>query len=218
MVTITNNQEVPEYPSLRVYADSGNYDDDAQVLCADVADLANPICMFQAQFVRYGSIVYRFITPEELGEALYAIDPDSTHDAVALYKEELARDIARAAGTLSPSNPVPADTTGAPAPDPEVVTQDASISADTPDTSTSGISSPDSALSDTTISTEPAPVLDAPADATTTPQVLVDATSTEDSFLVPDTSTASTTPDLAPLGGADLSSPPSGGSGTTSPL
>jgi hypothetical protein len=108
MVTLANNQAVAQSETLRVYSPDGEYADQDLILCAEAERPDLPTAMLQAQFIRYGSIVYRFQTPEELGEALYAIDPSSTHDAVALYKEELARDAARDAGVLSPTDPVPA--------------------------------------------------------------------------------------------------------------
>ncbi len=44
-----------------------------------------------------------------MGEALLAVDPESTHDAVTLFKEEEARRIKREGGDFTPENPVPAD-------------------------------------------------------------------------------------------------------------
>lgn len=64
--------------------------------------------MFQAQYIKYGSIVYQHNTPEELGAALFGVDPESSHDAVLLYKEDEARRQARSEGVLEPTDPVPA--------------------------------------------------------------------------------------------------------------
>lgn len=113
MIHIEKSQLVPEYPDLQVCAESGDYADTDQVLCAKADSPDIPIAMFAAQFVAYGSMVYRYNTPEELGEAVVAVDPGSQLDAVALYKEEQARKMARLAGTLEPTNPAPTDTPGA---------------------------------------------------------------------------------------------------------
>ncbi len=106
---------IPESETLRVYSPEGNYADTDLILCAEVSDMATPVAMLQAQYIRYGNIVYQFNSPEELGEAIIAVDPSSKHDAAALYLEEVARNAARAAGTLEPENPAPtADSPAAP--------------------------------------------------------------------------------------------------------
>ncbi len=110
MVTITSGKGVPENPTLIVVSPDGDYADTDSILCAEPDASTLPVAIFEAQFVRYGSMVYRYNTPEELGKDVLAIDPSSTLDAVALYKEELARDAARTAGTLEPSDPAPVDT------------------------------------------------------------------------------------------------------------
>lgn len=107
MITITNKLTITDGPSLVLYSPAGDYQDTDLILYADEQEPGTPIAQFQAQFVKYGPVVYQYNSPEELGEALYTVDPESTHDAVALYKEELARDKARAQGTLTPSDPVP---------------------------------------------------------------------------------------------------------------
>lgn len=103
MISITTGAPIPEQNDLVVYSQSGNYADTDLILCAETGNPLQPTAMLQAQYVRYGAIVYHFNTPETLGEALLALDLDSTHDAVALYKEQAARDAARNAGTLTPN-------------------------------------------------------------------------------------------------------------------
>ncbi len=106
MITLVKGMKVPDDSKLAVVAESGDYAEADLILCApEGTDFAT--AMLQAQYVKYGPVVYQFETPEELGKALYEQDPESTHDAVALYKEELARDAARASGTLTPSDPAP---------------------------------------------------------------------------------------------------------------
>lgn len=94
--------------TLVVYADDGQYGDTDLLLCAtkDAPDV--PTVMLAAQFIAYGPIVYQYNTPEEVGKAVYAIDPAATLDAVVLYKEEETRRRARNTGVLEPENPTPA--------------------------------------------------------------------------------------------------------------
>ncbi len=86
----------------------GKYADTDLILCASADNPDVAVAQLQAQYIKYGPMVYQFNTPEELGAALSAIDAESTHDAVALYKEEETRRKARETGTLEPENPVPA--------------------------------------------------------------------------------------------------------------
>ena len=105
MVPITKDLKISEQESLVVYSPAGDYADTDLILCADAANPSVPTAMLQAQFVKYGPVVYQFSTPEDLGAALVTLDPTSTHDAAALYREDQARKVAREAGTLEPGNP-----------------------------------------------------------------------------------------------------------------
>ena len=91
MIHIEQNQKIPENENLRVYSISGDYSDNDLILCYELSDPQTPISSLQAQFIAYGSIVYQFNEPEKLGEAIISVDPNSTHDAAILYKEEEAR-------------------------------------------------------------------------------------------------------------------------------
>lgn len=108
MIPITKGMSVPDAPSLVVTTDDGRYGDFDLIQCADVTDQTSSACAYQAQFIRYGKMVYQYQTPETLGEAIVAFDPESTHDAAQLWREELARKVARDTGTLTPENPTPA--------------------------------------------------------------------------------------------------------------
>lgn len=108
MVPVTKGAPVPEHDDLVVASDTGEYADVDLILCASVDAPDVPTAMYQAQFVRYGGLAYQFDTPEALGEALVALEPDSTHDAAQLWREELARRTAREKGTLVPENPADA--------------------------------------------------------------------------------------------------------------
>lgn len=107
MITITKDLKIPDSPSRIVCSPEGDYADTDLILCAEKTKPDLALAQLEAQYIKYGPVIYQFNTPEELGAAIFALDPESTLDAVALYKEQLARDAARAAGTLTPADPVP---------------------------------------------------------------------------------------------------------------
>jgi hypothetical protein len=109
MIHIEQNQKIPENPGLRVLSPTGDYNDVDLIECAplDGDDIA--VASLQAQFIKYGGLVYRYNEPEELGKAIYEVDKNSTHDSALLYAEDEARRQKRKAGTLVPENQVPAD-------------------------------------------------------------------------------------------------------------
>lgn len=108
MVPIVKGMFVPDAPDLVVVAEDGQYGDTDLIGCGLVTQPSVVACSYAAQYIRYGKVVYQYNTPEELGEALVAIDPKSTHDAAQLYREELARKLAREKGVLAPENPTAA--------------------------------------------------------------------------------------------------------------
>jgi hypothetical protein len=109
MIHIEHNQTVPEHDNLRVLSASGDYADNDLIECSTLDDPNFALCAFSATFIRYGGLAHQFSDPLKLGEALLALDPKSTHDAVTLFKEEEARRIKREGGDFTPENPVPAD-------------------------------------------------------------------------------------------------------------
>jgi len=108
MVPIATGDKVLEANGLVVSSNSGDYADTDLILCATREMPTVDIAMYQAQFIRYGNLVYQFETPEALGAAISVIDPGSTHDAAQLWREEESRRAARQEGTLAPENPAPA--------------------------------------------------------------------------------------------------------------
>ncbi len=108
MISLAQGARIQSLPNLVIASGDGQYADTDLILCAsaDVPDF--PVAQYQAQFIRYGEVVYQFETPEALGEALVAIDPESTHDAAQLWREEEARRFAREKGTLAPADQTPA--------------------------------------------------------------------------------------------------------------
>lgn len=109
MIRIEQNQAVPENPHLKVLSVSGDYADNDLIECAPLDNPDFALCAFSATFIRYGALAHQFSDPLKLGEALLAVDPESTHDAVTLFKEEEVRRIKREGGDFTPENPVPAD-------------------------------------------------------------------------------------------------------------
>lgn len=108
MISLAQGAPIPSLPNFVIASGDGQYADTDLILCAsaDVPDF--PVAQYQAQFIRYGEVVYQFETPEALGEALVAIDPESTHDAAQLWREEEVRRFAREKGTLTPADQIPA--------------------------------------------------------------------------------------------------------------
>lgn len=108
MVPISKGDPVPELSNLIVCSDGGEYADVDLIMCAEQKAPTVPVAMYQAQYIRYGSLVYRFDDQEALGAAIVAVESGSTHDAAQLWREEETRRIARKRGTLVPENPTPA--------------------------------------------------------------------------------------------------------------
>lgn len=109
MIHIEQQQKVPEHPELQVLAPTGDYSDTDLIECAMLDNPTFALCAFTAPYIAYGNIVNQFNDPLALGEALLGIDPDCTHDAAVLFKEEETRRLKREQGDFTPENPVPAD-------------------------------------------------------------------------------------------------------------
>ncbi len=102
MIRITHGQSVQGDTALSVVTATGDYEDTALIECA--AGTGAPVVAYQAQYVRYGNVMYQHSDPVELGRALLAIDPDSTHAAasyVRMSDELLAK---MNAGSLEPDS------------------------------------------------------------------------------------------------------------------
>jgi len=103
MIYIEHGQMVSENPNLRVDIPSGDYQDADLVDFYDISKPRSIVGSFQAQYVRYGSVVYRFNAPEELGAEILKIDSESTHAAAIYFK--MTKDLRDQlnAGAMSPS-------------------------------------------------------------------------------------------------------------------
>ncbi len=105
MVHIDQHQAVPEREDLKVFSPTGDYQDNDLIDCYKITDPSFPICSFQAQFIKYGSLVYKFNSEDLLAEEIMKIDPESIHDSVVFYKEDKQRKKMREEGKLKPEKP-----------------------------------------------------------------------------------------------------------------
>lgn len=182
MISLSRGDAVAGLSDLIVSSPSGEYADTDLILCArkDTPDFDT--AMYQAQFIRYGEVVYQHETPEALGAALIAIDPESTHDAAQLWREDEARRLAREKGTLAPEDPTPAPD----AIEPEPVTSKEDVAQEETDTTEVVEDTPEESPATPETPNEPPaepemPVIDAgepPADPVDTGEVAGAATST----------------------------------------
>lgn len=100
MIHIIRDQELMGNPNLKIASPTGNYEDTALI---DFYNIYNPEITagaFQAQFVKYGGMVYQFNEPKELGEAILIIDPESTHSAADFARMNIELSKQMKEGTL----------------------------------------------------------------------------------------------------------------------
>jgi hypothetical protein len=86
MIHITKGQPVLEKSGMKVFSATGDYGDNELIECCTEADPALAVCSYQAQFIAYGGMVYRYNTPQELGEEILKVDPGSTHTAASFVR------------------------------------------------------------------------------------------------------------------------------------
>jgi hypothetical protein len=86
MIYIDKDQIVAGEKNLRVASSTGEYDDNALI---EFYDISNPniiVGAFAAQYIKYGSLVYKFSDHKELGEAILEIDPSSSHSTASFVR------------------------------------------------------------------------------------------------------------------------------------
>lgn len=90
MIHIEKGQSLTSDPTLRVATVTGDYEDSALIECYG-ADGDTVVGAYQAQYIKYGDLVYRFNDPVDLGKAILAADPQATHSAASYVRmtEEL---------------------------------------------------------------------------------------------------------------------------------
>lgn len=93
MIHIEKDQKIPENDNLRVYSNTGDYEDNDLIQFYDISSPSTIAGAFQAQFIKYGSVIYGFNDAEELGEAILKIDPESNQDNASYVrmKKELLK-------------------------------------------------------------------------------------------------------------------------------
>lgn len=104
MIHIEKDQKVVENEHLRVASETGDYEDSAQIEFYDIKKPDSVYGSFQAQYVKYGGLVYRFNSPRELGIEILRVDPNSTHTAASFVRisDELLAKLND--GSLEPSS------------------------------------------------------------------------------------------------------------------
>lgn len=86
MIHIEKNQKIAESEGVRVATDTGDYEDSALIEVYNESDPSSIIGAFQAQYVKYGNLVYGFNDSATLGAAILAVDPEATHTAAAYVR------------------------------------------------------------------------------------------------------------------------------------
>jgi hypothetical protein len=86
MIHIEKNQNIPENENLRIFTETGDYEDTALIEFYDISNSDIAVGSFQAQYVKYGSLVYRYNDNLELGREILKIEPESTHSAASYVR------------------------------------------------------------------------------------------------------------------------------------
>lgn len=94
MIHIEKDQEIAGQKELRVSSPSGDYEDSSLIEFYHVDNASVVSGAFQAQYVKYGGLVYNYSDHATLGDAILLLDPESTHTAasyVRMNRELLAK-------------------------------------------------------------------------------------------------------------------------------
>jgi hypothetical protein len=191
MIHIDQNQKVAENENLIVSTATGDYADNALI---EFVDLTKPNIIagsFEAQYIKYGGLVYRFNNHQDLGAEILKIDPTSTHTAasyVRMTKELLAQ---MEQGSLEPTSLDQAISTE------QSATQDQmnDSESDNPILPMDTVSTPD------IISTTTPAFIESTDTSTTTPEVIIPestGTSTTTPQITIPTTATSTDPIISP--------------------
>lgn len=86
MIHIEKDQKVAENEELRVATATGDYEDNALIEFYNVNESNVVAGAFAAQFIKYGSLVYKFNDPKELGVEILKIDSSSTHTSASFVR------------------------------------------------------------------------------------------------------------------------------------
>ncbi len=86
MIHIEQNQKISDSENLFVATATGDYEDNALIEFYEEGKSGIVLGSFQAQYVKYGNMVYKFSGHKELGEEILKIDPDSTHTSASFVR------------------------------------------------------------------------------------------------------------------------------------
>ncbi len=86
MIHIEKDTDVIENPKTKVATATGDYEDNALIEVYSTDEPDKIVGAFQAQFIRYGSMVYAHNGHMELGAAILKIDPESTHTSASYVR------------------------------------------------------------------------------------------------------------------------------------
>ncbi len=86
MIHIEKDTDVIENPNTKVATATGDYEDNALIEVYSTDEPDKIVGAFQAQFIRYGSMVYACNGHMELGAAILKIDPESTHTSASYVR------------------------------------------------------------------------------------------------------------------------------------
>lgn len=85
MIHIEKDQKILENENMRVASPTGDYNDFDLIEFYDVQN-EEVVGAYHAQYIQYGSMVYRYTDPKELGVEILKIDPESNHSAASLVR------------------------------------------------------------------------------------------------------------------------------------
>lgn len=86
MIHIEKDGKIYGNENLKVATATGDYEDSALIEFYDVSNTSLVAGAFQAQYIKYGNLVYGFNDPVDLGKAILEIDPESTHTAASYVR------------------------------------------------------------------------------------------------------------------------------------
>jgi len=104
MIHLEKNQAVTGDAGLVVASSTGDYEDNDLVECYSTGTSGAVGASYQAQYVKYGNLVYQYNDPVELGKEILKVDPKSTHTAASYVRmtEELLAKMNN--GSLEPAS------------------------------------------------------------------------------------------------------------------
>lgn len=86
MIHIEKDKEIFGEVNLRIATATGDYEDSALIEFYEITNPGIVAGAFQAQYVKYGNLVYGFNDPVDLGSAILVVDPVSTHTAASYVR------------------------------------------------------------------------------------------------------------------------------------